>query len=177
MIAAIPHRGDQCTDRVFHGGRADLEIPGRFRVGAFGDPEILVRLLQDRVHDIDGVVEADQPPGGADAAKQTHDLLRRRPSHFVFRMKAVHICPPLSECVGQISNTIFSLLNVVGARAQRETETIAAVLNLTDQAKSAVFQTFFFNTLYGGRENAGAERPITIKRACFSTHGVAGSAL
>lgn len=97
MVASIPHRGDQRADRVLHGGRADLEIPGRFRVGAFGDPEILVRLLQDRVHDIDGVMEADQPPGGADAAKQPRDLLRRNAGHFVFRMKAVHICPPLSD--------------------------------------------------------------------------------
>ena len=75
------------------------------------------------------------------------------------------------------ADIIFSLLNIEGDQSQRETETIAAVLNLTDQAKSAVFQTFFINTLYGGRENAGAERPITIERACFSTYGVAGSAL
>ena len=115
MIAAIPYRGDQRADRVLHGGRADLEIPGRFRIGAFGDPEILVRLLQDVIHDIDGVVEPDQPPGGADAAEQPRDLLRRNAGYFVFRMKAVHICPPLSECVGQISNTIFSLLNIDGA--------------------------------------------------------------
>ena len=90
MIMAIPHRGDQRTDRVLHGGRADLEIPGSFRIGAFGDPEILVRLLQDRVHDIDGVVEADQPPGGADAAKQTHDLLRRYAGRSVFGVEAIH---------------------------------------------------------------------------------------
>ncbi len=101
MIASIPYQGDQRADRVLHGGRADLEIPGRFRIGAFGDLEILVRLLQDRVHDIDGVVEADQPPGGADAAEQPRDLLRRYAGHFVFRMKAVHICPPLSECVAK----------------------------------------------------------------------------
>ena len=111
MIAAIPYRGDQRADRVLHGGRADLEIPGRFRVGAFGDPEILVRLLQNVIHDIDGVMKADQPPGGADTAEQSCDLLRRNARHFVFKMKAVHICPPLSECVNQISNTIFSLLN------------------------------------------------------------------
>ena len=109
MIAAIPHRGDQRADRVLHGGWADLEIPGRFRVGAFGDPEILVRLLQDVIHDVDSLMKTDQPPGGADAAEQPRDLLRRYAGHFVFKMKAVHICPPLSECVNQISNTIFSL--------------------------------------------------------------------
>ena len=99
MIAAIPHRGDQRADRVLHGGRADLEIPGRFRIGAFGDPEILVRLLQDVIHDIDSVVEPDQPPGSADAAEQPRDLLRRHAGCFLFGIKAVHICPPLSECV------------------------------------------------------------------------------
>ena len=95
---------------------------------------------------------------------------------IVFKMKAVHICPPLSECVNQISNTIFSLLCIEGSRSQLGTEVIAMALNLTDQAKSAGFQTLFFNSPCEGREKTFAELLITIKRACFSTHGVAGSA-
>jgi len=60
-------------------------------------------------------MKTDQPPGGADAAEQPRNLLRRNAGYFVFRIKAVHICSPLFECVGQISNTIFSLLNIDGA--------------------------------------------------------------
>ncbi len=74
-------------------------------------------------------------------------------------------------------DVIFSLLCIEGGRSQLGTEVIATVLDLTDQVKSAAFQPLFFNSPCVGRENASAEWPITIKRACFSTHGVAGSAL
>jgi hypothetical protein len=75
------------------------------------------------------------------------------------------------------ADIIFSLLNVEGGRSQHGTEVIATVLILTDQAKSAGSHSLFFSSPCQGKEKAFVELLITTERACFSTHGVAGSAL
>ena len=70
MVIAIPAGSNHRSDRVFYRSRPHLKILRGIGIGALGDPVMLIRLLQDVVHDVNDIIKPNKPTGSADAPKQ-----------------------------------------------------------------------------------------------------------
>jgi hypothetical protein len=56
---------------------------------------MLIRLLQDVVHDVNDIIKPNKPTGSANAPKQLCDLLRRDRVIAFLVMEAIHSLSPM----------------------------------------------------------------------------------
>ena len=65
MVIAIPAGSNHRPDRVFYRSWPHLKKLRGIGIGALGDPVVLVRLLQDVIHDVNDIIKPNKPTGSA----------------------------------------------------------------------------------------------------------------
>lgn len=80
---------------MFYRSWPHLKILRGIGIGTFGDPVMLVRLLQDVIHDVNDLIKPNKPTGSANAPKQFSNLLRRDGGIAFLLMEAIHSLSPM----------------------------------------------------------------------------------